>query len=558
MFLKISGLGARRRAWRGIALVLFLLAMAAGGPKAYAHAALTASAPADGAVLAAFPRQATLTFNEPVSPLIIRLTAPDGTTRTLDRIAPVDDGLRIDLPDGAPPGTYALSWRVTSADGHPVGGALVFSLGAASAAPASAQGAAPLRQPAIWLARLALYAALFFGVGGAMSRAWLPQAARGRAAQHARLAVWLGLAAAPACLALQGLDALDAPWRALAAAAVWQAALGTTYFITLALAVLALAAARIALTASGAAGIRLAAGVAALLLGLAFAASGHASAAPPQWLARPAVWLHTLAIAAWLGALAPLFWLARGNDARLAPALRRFSRGIRWVVAALLGSGLALAWLQIDGPASLWGSAYGRILLCKLALVAVLFLLAGWNRYRLTAAALSGQDAARLALGRIIKLEAALALCVLAVVALWRFTPPPRALHAGQPAAVSAHFHSAAAMARLAFTAASADRPGRLQLTLSDANAAPLQAQAVSVAFFSPALGIEALSRQANPLGPGQWEIPSLQLPAAARWTLRIDILVSDFDRIRLEGELSLPAVSPPSSDKNHSGTEKQ
>ena len=55
-------------------------------------------------------------------------------------------------------------------------------------------------------------------------------------------------------------------------------------------------------------------------------------------------------------------------------------------VAALVLTGTALAWIQVRHPAALLATAYGQILSIKLALVAVLFALAGINRYRLTPA----------------------------------------------------------------------------------------------------------------------------------------------------------------------------
>ena len=39
----------------------------------------------------------------------------------------------VSLPDGMANGTYVMSWRVISADGHPVAGSVLFSVGAASA-----------------------------------------------------------------------------------------------------------------------------------------------------------------------------------------------------------------------------------------------------------------------------------------------------------------------------------------------------------------------------------------------------------------------------------------
>ena len=159
---------------RGIvAIVLALLAAAFLPTAALAHAALIGSEPADRVVVAHPPAALKLTFNEPVSPLTLRLVGPDGDTTDLTDIAAAGNTLVAALPGTLARGTHLVSWRVISLDGHPVGGALTFSVGAPSITPDAAPAARSLvdaeRSPrtAIWLARLVLYVGLFCGVGGA-------------------------------------------------------------------------------------------------------------------------------------------------------------------------------------------------------------------------------------------------------------------------------------------------------------------------------------------------------------------------------------------------------
>src|SRR5258708_35690436 len=71
-----SRLGAGRRPGflaGGFALLIVLLASLAQPPRAFAHAALVGSQPPDGVTLADSPATLKLTFNEPVSPLVVRL-----------------------------------------------------------------------------------------------------------------------------------------------------------------------------------------------------------------------------------------------------------------------------------------------------------------------------------------------------------------------------------------------------------------------------------------------------------------------------------------------------
>ena len=125
------------------------LAVLLQAPAALAHATLVRAEPSDGAVVATAPSVLRLTFNEPVSPLAIRLFGPDGGAVPLGDVTAANSGIAIPVP-ALQNGTHVLSWRVISADGHPVGGALVFSIGAPSAQQPS--GALPPADPAVRLA----------------------------------------------------------------------------------------------------------------------------------------------------------------------------------------------------------------------------------------------------------------------------------------------------------------------------------------------------------------------------------------------------------------------
>jgi copper transport protein len=142
---------------RGIfALFLGLLASAAYPSKAQAHASLIRSEPADRVVVAQSPAIIQLTFNEPVSPLALRLIGPTGESIALKDAAVKGNSIAATPSAVLPRGTHLLSWRVISLDGHPVGGALTFSIGAPSATsliPPQTEPDSPLRW-AIWGARL--------------------------------------------------------------------------------------------------------------------------------------------------------------------------------------------------------------------------------------------------------------------------------------------------------------------------------------------------------------------------------------------------------------------
>ncbi|TIV50895.1 MAG: copper resistance protein CopC, partial [Mesorhizobium sp.] len=79
--------------------------------RAFAHAALVATDPADGAVLTQSPAQFSLTFSEPVSPLVLTLVRPDGSQLALTSFRLNDQTVEIDNPETLKSGTHVLSWR---------------------------------------------------------------------------------------------------------------------------------------------------------------------------------------------------------------------------------------------------------------------------------------------------------------------------------------------------------------------------------------------------------------------------------------------------------------
>jgi copper transport protein len=118
-----------------IAAVVGALACAFAEPlPAFAHASLIEAQPADGTVVAAPPTSMRLRFNEPVTALLVRLIGSGGDAGPV-AVRVLGDTVEVKFPSGLGRGGYALSYRVISADGHPIGGAVTFSVGEAAAAP---------------------------------------------------------------------------------------------------------------------------------------------------------------------------------------------------------------------------------------------------------------------------------------------------------------------------------------------------------------------------------------------------------------------------------------
>jgi methionine-rich copper-binding protein CopC len=107
----------------GVFLVLLVLAPSS----AAAHSSRVEADPTDGATLKALPAEATLTFDEAPKTADVVLARPDGKVDKL-KTKVVGSTIMARLPGGGPRGVYTLSYRVVSADGHPVSGSITFGV----------------------------------------------------------------------------------------------------------------------------------------------------------------------------------------------------------------------------------------------------------------------------------------------------------------------------------------------------------------------------------------------------------------------------------------------
>ena len=206
------------------------------GSDALAHAALVESHPKDGATIEGAPPTVILRFNEPVSSLVVSLTDSKGSTHRGLAVKALNGVLEISLPTGLKRGSHVLSYRVTSNDGHPIGGSVVFSIGSPTSRGSAAVMEGGGTHAAIWLSRMGLYLGLFAGVGGAFFLAWLaPHHRGGRIGRALGIILGVGILSAILSLGLQGVDALGEPLSSIGSAVAWSAGWGTSLGWTVAI-----------------------------------------------------------------------------------------------------------------------------------------------------------------------------------------------------------------------------------------------------------------------------------------------------------------------------------
>ena len=149
-----------------------------------------------------------------------------------------------------------------------------------------------------------------------------------------------------------------------------------------------------------------------------FALTGHTAVNHTRWLLAPLLLAHLSIVAFWFGALMPLHIVSRSEiHTRAAKIVEHFSRIAFWLVPGILVAGIAMACFLLPNFAALRGT-YGTLLLAKLAGFVLLMALAAANKWRLGPAIERGEVPAIRMFRRIVSLEYALIVVVLAVSAV--------------------------------------------------------------------------------------------------------------------------------------------
>ncbi|MGY1724304.1 copper resistance CopC/CopD family protein [Blastococcus sp. SYSU DS0533] len=557
---------------------------------AAAHATLVATTPGEGARVDTAPDAVTLQFTEGVSLGAGYARVLGADQQRVDAGNATVDGdvvtvpLRGDLPDGG----YLVTYRVISADSHPVSGAFSFAVGDGELLAAGTADSGTATDPVVgtllpvtrWVGYAGL--ALALGVPVLVAVCW----PAGRASARLR-GMALGGAAAVALSAVAGF-LLQGPYAAgtgLAAVAD-PALLGATArtgvgwgaLARVVLAVALLLVLRRAWQAPTAPGRGATALVAALGVGLvlATAAVGHPVAGPWPVLAVLVAAVHAGAMAVWLGGLAGLLAATVRPDAEpgvVATALPAFSRLAFGAVVALVVSGVVQSVREVASPTALVETTYGRLLAVKLVLVVVVLAAAGisrvWVQQRLgvrrprsrrtttvhafaagvapqraepapeEVAAAAERDRAQAegavehlpALRRSLLVEAVLAAVVLALSAVLVATPPARTALA-QPVEVVLPLQggSGATSGSVQLTVEPA-RPGpnSLHVYLFDDAGRLTQPGEIRVTLTERSQQIGPLDVALEPAGPGHYVADGMSIPGAGTWTLTATVRLDEF-----------------------------
>jgi copper transport protein len=454
-----------------------------------------------------------LRFNEPVEPVFVRLLDAQGKTRGARASGEYDATVRLAAPADLGSGSYIVSYRVVSADSHPVGGSVVFGIGVTpSAAPAGSDGAWNI---GIIVHRFLFYATVLVAAGVTL---FLVLVGGGPAAPRIRRVFWLAVGAGTvvtiAGVAVKGGQLGD--WRlALASSAATAAVIA---LVGLALIATAQVVKHRTLALLG-----------VVAIAASFAFSGHATVAAQRWPVALLVSVHILAVSFWIGSLVPLLIVLRRAPEHGERAVRRFSALAMWLVAILVIAGVLMAMAHnLRSFRALVVEPYGQALLWKLGGVAALLALAAWNKWWLT------QRRKWTRLARSIRIEIAVACLVLAMTASLSQTAPPTAAEHQHPAAAAGVTIAVVSGNRTAIMNLSPAIVGRNALTVWFTG---FQAKEVIAQWALPGAGIEPIRRSLTAGTPYTGEIT---LPVAGNWRVTVGALVSDFERVSFATEFTV------------------
>ncbi|GAA4803640.1 hypothetical protein GCM10025786_03040 [Nocardioides caeni] len=527
-----------------LAVLGAVLAVLGTAVPASAHATLVSSDPAEGAILPGAPSSVTFTFDEAVQLVPDGLLAFDASGQPVE-IDAAASGAEVtgELPGELGDGTYVVTWRVVSADGHPIAGSLTFHVGEPSLevkppdlAPADPGALATVQA----VVHAADYVALLLAGGLVVFLGWtargvrLPEPVRRRLLRLLRAAAVVAVTAAALAVPLAGAYQLGSGLSGLLDPAVVDPALVTDDIVVLLLQAVGLG---VAVALAGRERSTLTGDLLAALAVWSPALVGHTRAYEPSALLVVTDALHLSAGAVWLGGLVGLALslpaiAGRPRDAAL--LLTRFSTVAAGLLAVLGVSGVLMGWRILGSWSGLVEETWGRLLLAKLALVTVLVAVAAYNRFRLVplVRAEGGHDGRRRAaacVGRVVVVEAGLLVAVLAVTGFLTQKPPGGTGEAG-PATADTGVVAAAAGEDHRVLAVLDAGPGlqrRLIVQVQDPAGEPLDL------YDAPAVELrsETIDLGEIPLVPSATGTYTADVvfPVAGTWDLQVSVPVDEF-----------------------------
>ncbi|MBB6447229.1 copper resistance CopC/CopD family protein [Bacillus benzoevorans] len=386
----------------------------------FAHAQLEKAEPAPDSTLTALPEEIVLTFNERLEKELFSIKvfneAGEQVSKSETEMSKDQKTITQDLPS-LPEGNYAISYSVLSADGHPIKGSYVVSIGEKTAPRSEMNQLHNEENPSLLssmiqsVSRILYYLALLLTAGwmiwgtvnkiehGEMRAAFRQKA---RYLQAALLITTIGMGYFQFAELLNSWSA-DEIWPLLTGTA-----LGISWLLSMVLSILGFA----------------------LLLRFTWldrlwvfviltvkSINGHAMAFDPPILTIAIDVLHLFAASIWAGGLFYIFAFWKKQREHVRQFLPAFSQAAFISILVLMGTGAASTFLFLPQIGYLFDTKWGILLLIKAAIVLLVTVTGGILRY-------SWKKRSEHAIGRLLKIDFSLMLVIVGIVGVFTHLSP--------------------------------------------------------------------------------------------------------------------------------------
>ena len=538
------------------ALAILVGVLALGTTAASAHATLESSTPADGQSVPTSPSELRITFSEAVTTISGGVSVLNADGKTVDvGNSEIVGGRTLVAPITATlsDGTYVATYRVLSADGHPVSGSLLFGVGE-GALDRSAQPSS--NGDRLWeiiggISRFIMYLAALVAAGVAFFLAFIHDHAedRWRIVPFVRIGSILALLSAIGIVMSQAALLTGKGAGAITDSNVLRDVLNQNLGWSLALLLIGLAAVHLSTDLSKKVVSKSLALSGGLAVTISFAVWGHATELSPKAISLAADAIHATAAALWLGGLVGLVMVLslRTPESVRATAgiISRFSLMAFWSVIALTIAGLTLTITGSDASLnSILTTTWGQLVLAKIGLTLIVVLIAAWNRRTLVPSLISptentGELAVRWAtLLRTVRAEAVLLVAVVALTAIVVNVPPARTAVVAKTDRVDITQRVDTGNVQLSVDPAIVG-PNTVAVRYTDGTGQPINvANSMSIEFSQPSAGLEPITRLVPASEPGVFVIQGNELSIPGTWTITIAVRTGDFTEQRTSFEV--------------------
>ena len=537
-------------------LAILIGVLIVGTGIASAHASVESSSPTDGQSLPTSPAQVSITFNESVSTVAGGLSVLNADGKRVDGgTSRVIDGrtLTTEINDPLPDGTYVATYRVLSADGHPVSGSFLFGVGNGALDRSAQPGASGDR---VWeviggISRSLMYLSALIAAGVAFFLSFIHDHAedRWRIVPFVRIGSLLALFSAIGIVMSQAALLTGKGAGAITDTDVLRDVLNKNLGWSLALLLIGLAAVHLSTDITKKVVSQSLALYGGLAVTVSFAVWGHATELTPKVLSLSADAIHATAAALWLGGLVGLVMVLslRSADSVRSTAgiISRFSLMAFWSVIALTIAGLTLTVTGSDANLNaLLTTTWGQLVLAKIGLTLIVVIIAAWNRRTLVPSLTTpSTEPSELSvrwstLLRTVRAEALIIVIVIGLTAILVNVPPARSAATSTSERVDVTKRVDTGAVELTVEPAIVGT-NTVTARYTDGTGQPLNvANSMSIEFSQPAIGLEPLTRQVPATEPGVFVIQGNEFSVPGTWTVTIAVRTGDFSEQRTSFEV--------------------